>query len=722
MDESILAYLGVGRVEGLIADFQRLVDTVTEGTERTRKEFERTAGTIEKRSREVRKSIEKEVDEIQREWDRVHDRIERNHLRAFGRMDRAFAGFKRGFSVGLVGMRREWTRFWDDADAIMGRHLKTAEGSLGKVGGALGLSGGRGLASGIGVQIRQLTSVLGPWGGMAGLVIYGKQKQEVWRARAQTVMREFEAIGGSAHEMTRSVYGDIQTLERMWKSHGQELAATTGALAELGFAYEEATEEVDTETAQLTQNVIGLTTELDVMGKAAAGTSAKIAAQVAATTGDALNETADALAKIGIQAKNTGQSYTFLVNTLGQATMQLRLQRQGLEDVAPLYQRLQEGTARVFGGNRAFAAQRGAKQLEAVAGGLASDRLGFHSLLFQRMGGIGRDMDPLAFETALAEGNIGGLEGGDLLNTYVDLVQQFLEQQTPGRSRGHRIGFLMRAAGMGREEATGLVDIAGRDAGGGRPLSRREAEALRRGLSGRTAEMSKYERLMWKLQQDLARIGMSILKVLSGMATTLLSLAAYASFDRARGNELALGGERLTHQGLGEVIGTLGRMSEYTGETLFGSAALKTVQGLLNPSDPSRGRRAKTDEAHDIGKRAAERMAARMTWRALPGGERGEAIREKMLNAATTAGLRAAQGEANFGRVSYMEKNPHRFSEEQLAEERRRVAALAAEKSLREGVVFEGQRYFLTGGKHLSVNMRIVEQANPRGSPRGGGG
>jgi hypothetical protein len=542
----------VGSIERMSIAVDRLGDTAISAAKRLGVETREVAKEAEKLDdhfSDMEKNwfeVEKEVEKVKRSW-----------LDMYGRLDDA-----------LDEHHRKWQRMTRE----MQRQMSQARGGLGAAGGemGLGLSGGRGVMGAFkGVQSKILMGL--PMGGLLGVMLYGAAREEGFRATTAQIMRTMDRIGGHTQRQVDEVRSDVEAMFSSWLGNGEEVMATMTALSEFNIGAERF------EKVRLSMDGVGVSAQrlmsaLDMVAKLPLGTTAKAIGTALESTGLPVTELTKQFMALRDVSKTTGTNFNSLMAMMMQGTSSLRLQRQGVGDLADAYMNLQAGlsTGAMRGMDPAaikMAAMKGVGAIAQGIGGMSEGLMGYVSQRIQRRTGRGPG-DAFESMMALRLGEMTG-PGGEFLGPIVQELQS-VARESIGGSRLRQIGGLTKL-GFTDEAARAIIDM-----GKGASLEdvvhamKDPQNLLLEAFQKRGSEANKWEQQMQKIMFDIAKIGVGMLTVLvAGFKSVGAAIVHSAAGDFDKASAVLMRGAAAQSKGFGtmergfEALG--GRGEEFMG-------------------------------------------------------------------------------------------------------------------------------------------------------------
>lgn len=432
-------------------------------------------------------------------------------------------------------LERRYKRFASEVK----RHLTEVNGVVADGGSMMGLTGPRGPVAALSSIKNSMLAQL-PMGGLLGLALYGAMREEHFRAGATQIARTFDQVGGYSKKNITDITRDLKAFYKAWGSGGEEIQATIQNFVQFGIAAKDAVQIATLGGNSFGRSIASVSTHFDLLNKANPGTTAQLIGQAFEASGKPIQEVADDVFRLGMAARQAGINYTALTQTMMQATSGLRLQRQGVGDLAQSYFKLREGFA-VGGGlpgaNQAAINRAAMSGLQAAASGVASLPEGLMAVVGQRIGAQrGTQFGGIEALIAMQEGNAGGQ--GQHFGDVVRELGKMAEEITGRGSREEQIFALMKVApGLGFEGSRAVVDMKD-----GKGTMKDVADAIKNpqkilneAFKKRAEEQNAFENAMRRLMAELADIGSGTLTVLiaglSNIGTSLRAINPLLSAD-----------------------------------------------------------------------------------------------------------------------------------------------------------------------------------------------
>jgi hypothetical protein len=512
------------RMENLVRQIERISESVSSIEQRLVGGVSRTGDKIKDITRDVKdlerssKKIGEDLTSHEREMRRIDDLVWRTMRRWH---DSSVIGkFGAEIRMALTSSYREYDQFrtvldytWKERQHEAIRQVSKARGALGSMGGnfGLGLSGTRGVAGVIQGQISDITAHF-PMGGLLGMMLYGAQREEGFRAESAKILRTLDRIGGATKAQTREVSAEVRRTFHDWETHAEELAATMEKFTSASI-----------DSAQQMSKVGGVTvtklaTAVDLASKLQAGTTAGAIGTAMAATGESVEELTKQFMALRGVSSSTRTDMAALMNLMVQGTSTLRLQRQGVGDLADAYGQLHQGLRQsgMSKGQASQAALTGLQAATGAIGGMQEGLMGYVAQRLQAKAGPGtKALDP--FE-ALMSLKLGGSELGvnKTMTTSVVKELQTLLKERVGGSDLRRIGALEKL-GFPLEAARAIVKMDGKGVkiADVQSAFKDPLKLIEEGNKKRHTEVNNWEAINRRIMQDIAKVGFGTLIILT---------------------------------------------------------------------------------------------------------------------------------------------------------------------------------------------------------------
>lgn len=339
------------------------------------------------------------------------------------------------------------------------RPFRSAAGIAAR-GGAAAFSGGMDVMFGGGLvdtmksSLGKLTETAGV-GGLIGMMISGKIKDEDFRAIGEKAAQQFDNIGGHTEAFAGRLGNTVRTLSVYGMATKESLGEITKAFAESGISARDAESHVagfyTSAGKGIPANLITATLSLDKAFEMAEGTAAKFVGTLSKDFNMSTDAAYQNLVKMANAAKETGQSVSVFMAQTMQASSALRLMHANQSAVIDIQVKAAQAGQSV-GLNSAFAGQRavaGAGQIAGAIGGGMNE--GVMALLGQRLFG-GDALDALyKLKSPQARG------GGELDTERVVREMGNIMKESGVTGLGAQYKFAEGVFGLGAEGAEALM-------------------------------------------------------------------------------------------------------------------------------------------------------------------------------------------------------------------------------------------------------------------------
>lgn len=466
------------------------------------------AGKVTKTKDEIIKASDDVSKRQERSLDIIEQRFKRFHEEEIFRINMGGEAWEK--------MADRVERKWKQVGAEMQRQLTEARGLTGRIGETLGMSGANSMKTFAGSKMNELTAGL-PFGGLLGLMLFGRMKEAEFAAQGRKIANQFLAVGDVSKGTAAKMAADGVKIWSSWMADPGELAAITGAFAQMGVSGGEAMRKAGFEAKGFGDTVFDAAFAMDTLTKSATGSFATaIGSAMQASGADIKAATADVTA-LGLELRNTGANVGQFVSALMQSQSGLRVQRQSVGDLREQYGLLREAF-HGLGGSREFQAQSTLKGVQAIAGGAGNMSEGLSAFLGQRIGArTGKSVGGVDALIAMQEGQVG--KGGAFLGEVTRELGR-LAKESAGDDPNRQKFFLQKVApSLGVEGARAVLAIneqMEKDLAKGATsdeVIKSHLDDLNKAFSQRAEESSPYEKAMRQLTTQLVTIGAEMLKV-----------------------------------------------------------------------------------------------------------------------------------------------------------------------------------------------------------------
>lgn len=472
----------IERASDTIEDIADQVDVITTATMAAAKKFEVEIDVIEKKVKTVENTSQTGIKRTQSAWEAMYRKLNDE----LGQQDRK----------------------WRSMIGYIETHLSRAGGMLGSI--AMGTSGSKGIFSALQSAAGSILSQL-PMGGFIGVMLYGAQRAEGFRATSTSIIRTLDQIGGYTKSQAASVQRDVVKMFLSWGSQGEEVLATMQKLAEfnLGGA------QFHPVSGQKGAEVRQVLTAVDLASKMQAGTSAGVAGAAFEASGKPIEEITERILELRGAAKDAGVGMVGLMSTLTQGLSSLRLQRQGVGDLANAYFSLRKNLMAHTGMTGDQASLAAMKGLNVAAQGISSMNEGLMGYVAQKIHDrTGRGpSDPFEAMMSLRLGETTGAQG-DYMKQVAQELQEIIKGQFGGVGKAGQIGILGKMGGFSDEQSRAILEL-----GGGATLDEVAAafkdpqKVMADAFKKRSDEANTWEMKMANLLFGISQIGQGLLTI-----------------------------------------------------------------------------------------------------------------------------------------------------------------------------------------------------------------
>lgn len=489
---------------------QRLIESL----DRASASIERLGGAASRTTKTMAKEGAKAAEDIKGAWVKALDPKDQEAAMA-ATMDVMRGGFH--------DLINELQGQWSDFTSTMGRMWQNKIATLRKPIQAEQ----RAMKTGLQRFKSSLLSEL-PFGGLFGLMLYGRLKEAEYRAYGQQAAQQFKAVGRVGSGVAGQLSGDIRTLltRSIIDSHA-EIVAMTGALAEAGVTAGEAMGDAEFRMQGFDKSVAITTIGLDKMFQVQSGTSAKLAGDLARDTNISIRESVTLVKNLGFAARESGMSFQMMLGSVMQTTSALRLQAVDAEKLGDLMMRIQQGF-RSEGMTAARAGQIAAQAMPALAQAVTGMSTGMQAFIGQRVGQrmMGRELGAEEAMIRMQRGFRGAPGGGDFFGQALSEMMRMAEEAV-GPDPFRQEFALQQMFGMTPEASQAMMAMQ-KDINSGMDVQEaaaKHADELNQAFRDQGLKTSDFEKWMKILRDALAQFGSGLMDLLvTGFQAIELSL------------------------------------------------------------------------------------------------------------------------------------------------------------------------------------------------------
>jgi hypothetical protein len=544
------------------------------------------------------------------EADRAFEKAERGLERTTAKTSKLAADFQKfqsmlhGLSIeglttttlrGIDKMIDGWRRYREEIRKFREESARAAE------------SGGEGPAAPKGMGSRMFQGAMNalPFGvgGLIGIMLYGQKRKEEFDAAAVRIGRILDQFG-QGERAAGAVRARVEAMNYAFGSMGEELGAVMDQLAHFGMSAE-MFGRVQQSAGALGHDLTGVVTALEMANRMQPGSIARMFGEVFEAGGADRQGLLNDFMHLDEIAQRTHVSVERLMSTMTQSASALRVQRQGVGDLAEsyvkLYGALSQGALRGAGPQAVgAAAMRG---VQAAAAGVAGLPEGLMAEISRRMGGPQGVAGIIAMQEGM--GGKGKFAGG-----VFEQLGNIARETTGNGSREDQIFALTKIApSLGFEGARAVIDSM---LGGGSLKDIQEAikdpqQKLLEAFGRRAKEESAWEKVSRQLALQLAHIGISMLAItMSGFTTLIKTVGALAKGDFAGAERAQLQFAGVQEHEAGNIAKALGGMATSVGGALGADIRgwAKSLEGDKKKPDIAAAQRAQLGERREIDRAA----------------------------------------------------------------------------------------------------------------------
>lgn len=508
----------MAEIDDMMSQVDKLIQSIESVPDRLERSFgyfaATTATSVEEANKNLVKSFQKSFKAIGKEGKKSAEESTKDQYKVYD-----------DYFVRLQNRWKQTVKYFEENSPEAVSATRTANRVLG---------GQQGLMSGVQKLKSSLLSEL-PMGGLVGLALYGRFKQEDYAAAGRTVGIQFQRIGSIVDKNIGRFSGLARTLEENLIGTRAEIGAVASSLVDAGVTYDEAIQSPITSAKGFTNTLLGTSLAADKFFQVAAGTNARMMDQVMASTGKTAREAQEQILQLGFAARGTGQDFMRFTSSALQVSANLRMMRVDTKDVAEAQLLLQKSLEDIMpGASKQYIAAAAQSGMAQISQGLSGMSMGLSAVIGERMGrrvpGVtGGPVQGLEAYVAFREG-FQAEPGTERDTVFKEMVNELgILAQEQGKTRSEQIVFLEQM-GFGFEGARAVVEMREEVKKG---TSVDEAFNKRREEFQNTAKteaekQSAYQRALVKAQHALQDIGSGILGLLVTGFASIIKFFQYA--------------------------------------------------------------------------------------------------------------------------------------------------------------------------------------------------
>lgn len=346
-------------------------------------------------------------------------------------------------------------------------------------------------------------------GGLIGMMMYGKIKDEDFRAIGETAGQAFDQISGH----TQKFSGQMRDLTRIMSVSGmaakEDLVSVSRAFAQTGVTSNEAMKSVKGLSTEFGNNLVVASLAADKALELPAGSFARLSGTLSKDFNVSIDKAFIGLARLAQGAKEAGINAAEFMQQTMEAASSLRLLHANALSVGEVQLGL-KGTMAGRGFNNAYSGQYAAAGMSSVTGAVAGLGDGLASIIGQKLG-FGTGIEALyAMKTGSGASARGGAEL-DLIN-----VMKEMKDVLPGGSRAEKAFAATKMFGVDYAGADAIIDAIEESAKPNADIS--QVNRLLHGAM--VSESEKSNRIMQAVEQ----IKDVIAQVSSGLLSMILDV------------------------------------------------------------------------------------------------------------------------------------------------------------------------------------------------------
>ena len=439
---------------------------------------------------------------------------------------------EREFWFQITKQTHEHQQALKDTSSIWDKLKKQAEdtqASMSKAGGT-GLTtfsetmvGGKGLAGGAS-NIMQSLSTLLPMagiGGLVGMMISGKIREEDFRAVGETAGQMFDQITGHSKKFSADLGHLARQLDTTGAGAKEDVIAVAQAFASTGVSAEMAGKKVEGFSSKFGNNLVTATLAADKALELPAGTFAKMSGTLARDFNVAADKAYLQLKAIGEAARESGMNAATFMQQIMNTSSALTLMGFKMESIG----KIQLNIANVMGDrgfDPAYAQQYSATGAANVAGGIQNMEAGLSAIIGERLG-YGSGLQ------ALYTMKTGMTTGGKPVEQDMVNIMKKMNEILPGQTRDEKWFAAKSIFGLNDQGAVALLD-AMQESTKANVDHKKVSELTKHAFETETAKTNQVLQQIKVMQDAVAQISVAILKsivdILKGIYQAIMGMSA----------------------------------------------------------------------------------------------------------------------------------------------------------------------------------------------------
>lgn len=458
-----------------------------------------------------------------------------------------------------------------------------------------------------------------PFGGLLGLMMFGKWKEAEYTARGNKIAQQFEGLGDIGNNVAGRLGSNVRRLSlQLGRDIAGELESLASGLSEFGVTAEQAfgkTSRAAFKTDGATRT-LGETLFVLDQGFEGGGAAFKTAGQLIIDTNMSLRDSVTLTKNIGLAAGAVGMKFSMFSAVVTQATSALRMQGVEAESIADTIATVSRQYQKM-GMQSGRAAAMAASGIQGAADALANMDIGMKAILGERMTG-GR-VTGLAAGTQFERGTLGA--GEQFGASIAELIEITKENTNDEASQYYMLKQFLGGNAQAADALMRLQEAGGKDQGAIKKLAEQQSGRLKGMLDKEAQKANVFERHMNVIRDAIGQLGAGLMKImLAGFGQLSLIYQIIRGYitgekvDWEAVSDASMGLERATKEAWGKIQGAAGTI----GKELGGSAR---DLGLVVPGVLSTG------HAENV----APELRGRNTFRHDTRGIMDRLIREELL-------------------------------------------------------------------------------------------
>lgn len=474
----------------------------------------------------------------------------------------------------------------EDYQAKMARAGGTAATTISET-----LLGGKGLAGGVGNIMSSLGSLLpmAGIGGLIGMMIAGKIRDEDFRAVGETAGQMFDQITGHSKRFSGEMGGIARQLETYGMGTKEDVVAVAQGFASTGVSADEAGRKIVGLSTRFGHDLVASTLAADKALELPAGTFAKLSGTLARDFNTSAEKAFMNLASLAQGAREAGMNAAVFMQQVMETSSALTLLNAKIDDTGAAQLKL-SSTMQARGFGAQYAQQYAAAGMQSAAGAVANMGEGLAAIIGQKLG-YGSGIEALY---AMKSGS-GATARGEQQLDLVEIMKQ-MREVLPGQTRAEQAFAATKLFGVSYAGADAILD-AMQEANSYNADSKQVQKLLHQAFETEGEKQNRVLQEIKVMQDAVSQISVALLKIavdiLKGIYQAIMAMSANIQASLSFGEKSRLLAEeaalykRAAGQSFGDIyanqFGIIGRAGQQFGGAVGRELSTFGLSGF-NPS------------------------------------------------------------------------------------------------------------------------------------------